>query len=86
MFSKIKLRSMEISIKQIAQKAGGVVAMSKALGLSRGAVSQWKKVPLDRVVDVERITGISRRSLRPDVFDENIIAHSPIPVNVNQEG
>lgn len=32
------------------------------------AISQWKKVPADRVLDVERVTGISRHELRPDIF------------------
>ena len=31
------------------------------------AISQWKQVPHDRVLDVERITGISRHELRPDL-------------------
>ena len=61
---------MDISIKEIAEKVGGVVALSKALGLSRGAVSQWQVVPLNRVKDVERITGIPREELRPDFFGE----------------
>lgn len=59
---------MDITIKKVAEKVGGVVALSKALGLSRGAVSQWEVVPLNRVKDVERITGIPRETLRPDFF------------------
>ncbi len=55
-------------IKEIAEKAGGVVALSLALGLSRAAVSQWKRVPIERVNDVERLTGIPRSELRPDIF------------------
>lgn len=55
-------------VREIASKAGGVVALSKALGLSRAAVSQWSKVPIERLADVERLTGIPRRELRPDVF------------------
>lgn len=57
-------------IKEFAKGVGGVVALSHALGLSRGAVSQWGKVPAERVVEVERITGIPRSRLRPDLFDE----------------
>lgn len=69
MFSGIKLFAMmNITIKEIATRAGGVVALSTKLGLSRGAVSQWEKVPLERVNDVARITGIPRERLRPDVF------------------
>lgn len=80
MFSKIKLRSMNISIKEIAEKVGGIVALSTALGLSRGAVSQWQVVPLKRVNDVERITGIPREQLRPDFF----VAQSPNSTEVAQ--
>jgi len=57
-------------VREIASKAGGVVALSKALGLSRAAVSQWKRIPIDRVMDVERLTGVSRIELRPDVFGD----------------
>lgn len=55
-------------IKEIAKSAGGVIALSIALGLSRSAVSQWKRVPIERIRDVERITGIPRHLLRPEVF------------------
>ncbi len=70
---------MDISIKEIAEKVGGVVALSTALGLSRGAVSQWEVVPLTRVKDVERITGIPRERLRPDFF----VAQSTTPSEVS---
>ena len=59
---------MTITIKDIAAKVGGVVSLSKQLGLSRGAVSQWDKVPLERVSAVAKLTGIPRELLRPDVF------------------
>lgn len=57
-------------IKEIANHAGGIVALSLALGLSRGAVSQWKRVPVDRVKDVSRLTGVPRHVIRPDIFAE----------------
>lgn len=59
---------MKLSVKEIAKEVGGVVALSFGLGLSRSAVSQWDKVPLDRVNDVSRLTGIPRELIRPDVF------------------
>ena len=55
-------------IKEAAKAVGGVVALGKALGLSKGAVSNWSEVPLDRVNDVARLTGVPREQLRPDVF------------------
>ncbi len=36
--------------------------------LTSQAVSQWKQVPVERVSDVELVTGVSRNLLRPDVF------------------
>jgi DNA-binding transcriptional regulator YdaS (Cro superfamily) len=36
------------------------------LGISRSAVAMWERVPLNRVPDVARITGFSRRAIRPD--------------------
>lgn len=55
-------------IRKVADRIGGICAMSLKLGLSRAAVSQWKQIPLNRVRDVERLTGVSRHRLRPDVF------------------
>lgn len=62
---------MENFCEKAKDTAGGPAALAKALGgVSPQAVSQWKKVPAERVLDVERITGISRHSLRPDVFGD----------------
>jgi DNA-binding transcriptional regulator YdaS (Cro superfamily) len=61
---------MQKSIKEIAVPVGGVVAMSLKLGLSRGAVSQWDKVPLERINDVAKLTGFAREEIRQDIFGE----------------
>lgn len=42
--------------------------LARALGITIGAVSQWDRVPAERVLDVERVTGISRHELRPDIY------------------
>lgn len=47
--------------------AGGVSALADALGISPAAVSEWPRIPVERVVDIERITGIHRAELRPDL-------------------
>lgn len=59
-----------MDIKEIADKAGGVVALSKALGLSRGAVSQWQAVPSDRVLAVCSLAGwrVTPHQIRPDLY------------------
>lgn len=47
---------------------GGVTRLAEKIGVTRSAVSQWDQVPVERVADVERVTGISRYELRPDIF------------------
>lgn len=53
-----------------AKQQHGVCALAKRLGISHAAVSKWEIVPADRVVDVSRLTGVSRKKLRPDLFHE----------------
>ena len=54
----------------LATNRGATARIAEALGVTHAAVRQWKEngVPPERVLDVERITGISRHVLRPDVF------------------
>lgn len=45
--------------------------LATRLNISRGSVYKWKwadKIPAERVVAVEAITGIKREDLRPDLF------------------
>ena len=59
------------SLQKAKTIAGGNAALGRLLGISAHAVAQWRQVPAQRVVDVERVTGVSRQELRPDVFAED---------------
>jgi len=51
--------------------------LAKRLGLTKGAISHWKnKIPAERVLEIEQITGIHRSRLRPDLFQESHLSHS----------
>lgn len=50
------------------EKRGRKVRLARGLGLTPGAISQWKQVPADKAVDVSSITGIPVEELRPEVF------------------
>ena len=62
----VEPQTPEIIERVLAQMNG--IALADALGLSKQAVYQWDRVPATRVLDVERLTGISRHELRPDLF------------------
>lgn len=42
--------------------------LAREIGITRGAVAQWEKVPAERIGDVSRVTGIAFEVLRPDLF------------------
>lgn len=42
--------------------------LAREIGITRGAVAQWDKVPAERIGDVSRVTGIPFDRLRPDLF------------------
>jgi DNA-binding transcriptional regulator YdaS (Cro superfamily) len=64
----------EISIEEIVLAAGGRAALARELGISKAAVSQWRRIPVGRALDVERLTGISRHRLRPDIYGAGEVA------------
>src|SRR5262249_25402942 len=47
---------------------GGVSELARRIGISQPSVSNWERVPADRVLSVEAVTGIDRAQLRPDLF------------------
>lgn len=60
-----------IALNEARTAAGGSSAIARALGLTPQAVLQWRAVPAERVLDVEKISGVSRYRLRPDVFGDS---------------
>jgi TorA maturation chaperone TorD len=48
--------------------AGGAGQLARQIGISQPSVSNWTRVPAERVVSVEAVTGVDRSVLRPDLY------------------
>jgi TorA maturation chaperone TorD len=55
-------------LDQAINAAGGVGALARKIGISQPSVSNWTRVPAERVLLVESTTGIDRAVLRPDLY------------------
>src|SRR5215203_323825 len=58
----------EAGVERAIRAAGGVGALARSLGVSQPAISNWQRIPAERVLAVEARTGVSRTLLRPDLY------------------
>jgi pyruvate kinase len=58
------------TLERIFQQRMMVTTLARALGLTTGAVSQWRRVPERHLAAVARLTRVSKRRLRPDLYRE----------------
>jgi DNA-binding transcriptional regulator YdaS (Cro superfamily) len=69
LFGKGILPTMESSGVQAAvDAAGGYRSLARLLGITHQAIIQWEKVPASRMLEIERLTGVQREVLRPDLY------------------
>jgi TorA maturation chaperone TorD len=57
-------------LQEAIRAAGGIGELARRLGISQPSVSNWERIPAERVLSVEQATGIARALLRPDLFGE----------------
>ena len=55
-------------LDEAIRAAGGVSELARRIGISQPSVSNWDRVPAERVLSVESATGVNRALLRPDLF------------------
>lgn len=56
------------ALDRALKAAGGPTALAKGLEISVQAIGQWEMVPPLRVIAVEKLTGVPRSELRPDLY------------------
>jgi DNA-binding transcriptional regulator YdaS (Cro superfamily) len=59
---------MDEGLQKAIKAAGNKRTLALRLGITPQALSQWDQVPLHKVPDVARITGVPRYELRPDYY------------------
>ena len=60
----------DVGLERAIDAAGGVAQLARKIGIAQPSVSNWSTVPAQRVIAVEAATGISRKLLRPDLYNE----------------
>ena len=75
---------MHMALEAAKDRAKGASSLARSLCITPQAVNQWFVVPPERVLDVERLTGISRHLLRPDVFGKP--QSSPVGSSAGEAG
>jgi TorA maturation chaperone TorD len=55
-------------LSEAIRVAGGISELARQIGISQPSVSNWNRVPAERVVSVETATGVDRAVLRPDLY------------------
>jgi TorA maturation chaperone TorD len=58
----------DTGLDQAIRAAGGVGALARKIGIAQPSVSNWTRIPAERVLAVETATGIDRSVLRPDLY------------------
>jgi molybdopterin-guanine dinucleotide biosynthesis protein B len=60
----------DLGLEAAIRAAGGVTELARRIGLSQPSVSNWSRVPAERVLQVEAVTKVGRSVLRPDLYGE----------------
>jgi DNA-binding transcriptional regulator YdaS (Cro superfamily) len=60
----------DAGLERAIDAAGGVAQLARKIGIAQPSVSNWNRVPGQRVIAVEGATGVSRKVLRPDLYSE----------------
>jgi DNA-binding transcriptional regulator YdaS (Cro superfamily) len=59
---------MDEGLKLAVEAAGTKYRLAKLLGITPTAVLRWHRVPMERIVKVEQVTGVPREKLRPELY------------------
>ena len=55
-------------LEEAVRAVGGVSELARQIGISQPSVSNWTRIPAERVLLIEATTGVDRKVLRPDLY------------------
>ena len=58
----------DTGLSEAIRAAGGVSELARQIGISQPSVSNWIRIPAERVISIEAATGVDRAVLRPDLY------------------
>jgi DNA-binding transcriptional regulator YdaS (Cro superfamily) len=59
---------MEKLTTWIKAERGRLAELAGACKITHAAILQWKRIPSDHILTIEKVTGIPRKELRPDLY------------------
>jgi len=65
---------MHDGVRAAIDAAGSGHKLAKLLKISPQSVFQWRLIPAERIIEVERVTGVPRERLRPDLYRRKKLA------------
>jgi TorA maturation chaperone TorD len=65
-------------LEQAIRAVGGVTELARRVGISQPSVSNWARVPAERLLAVEAVTGVAREILRPDLYAQSPDGNDPL--------
>jgi len=59
-----------IPILHEVKKSISIEDLAMGLGMTKQGIYLWRRVPAEHVLNVERLSGVSRGKLRPDLYPD----------------
>ena len=66
---RVLQRLNDDGLKTAIEAVGGVRALAELLEVSPQSVYHWRRVPAERVIQIETVTDVPRNVLRPDLYE-----------------
>lgn len=64
------MKDRDDGLRAALRQAGSLTGLARGLGIKPQSIIKWQRVPAERCLDVERLTGVPREVLRPDIYGQ----------------